>query len=390
MEDDRGIRGNDERERSIAARAKRGPKPTGRQKLLALALGTLCTLGVLETGVRVASDRLPKPLSNYLASCYENDAPTPLWDIDPRLDLRWPRAHVETVCALNGYRWHHRSDQLGFRNPTDQRRVDVAILGDSMVYGHGVEEPDTAVNRLRERLHLPVANLGVVAASPVDYLAYANHVVPRLRPRVAVVFVYRNDLVDLNRARTRDDIERFVATGRGRESLVLPPSYFRDARRIHDPVSPLVRFASHSRLFRLLRFHWLLNVLHTPVDFRRPFRAPKDDALGARYVRALLGATNDSLRRQGVRLVLAHMPNSRPRSWSPDVLADVAYRATRDSAAELGVPFFDPTRAFELPDRNPDVSSFLPGDFHLSARGNRRLAHELAAFLRREGLVPPR
>lgn len=389
MEEERGSRG-DERERSIARRSERAARPTWRQKLVAASLGTAVTIAMLELVLRLPNERMPLVLSNYLGSCYEDDVATPIWDIDPRLDLRWPRPHVDTVCELNHHRWHHRSDQLGFRNPVDQRHVDVAILGDSMVYGHGVEEPDTAASVLRGRLGLRVANLGVVAASPVDYLAYVNHVVPRLSPRVVVIFLYRNDLSDVNRARTRADMERFVVEGRGRESLVLPPAYFRDASRFREPTSAPVRFASHSRVFRFLRFHYLVHVVHAPMDFRRPFRARQDDVLAARYTRALLGAADDALRRQGCRLVLAHMPSGTARGTRPDARAEFLRERGRAFAEELGVPFFDPESAFRGADDRPDSSLFLGRDFHLSVRGHRRLAHALAAFLRREGLVPPR
>ena len=63
-------------------------------------------------------------------------------------------------CHWNGYSWRHRTDAWGGRNPETWSEVDVALLGDSMIYGHGVEEEQTTAHFLRERLGVKVSNLG--------------------------------------------------------------------------------------------------------------------------------------------------------------------------------------------------------------------------------------
>ena len=66
---------------------------------------------------------------------------------------------------FNGYRWLHKTDWNGFRNPIDRHRADIVLLGDSMIYGHGVDEPHTVRHELESIVGLPVYNMGMQGAS---------------------------------------------------------------------------------------------------------------------------------------------------------------------------------------------------------------------------------
>src|SRR5262249_49134847 len=160
----------------------------------AVALGLIAATSMVEIALRIPALPWPSELFNYVTSCYEMDSPAPIWYFDPRIALRWPKPHVETRCGTSRLFWNHRTDQLGIRNPEDWHAVDVALLGVSMVYGHGLDETETSAHHLRTRLGKRVANLGRVAGSPVDYLLQVQNVVPLLHARVVVVFLYRNDV----------------------------------------------------------------------------------------------------------------------------------------------------------------------------------------------------
>jgi hypothetical protein len=377
----------DESARAPAA----GVRPASRAWAMrgaAILLGFVFALTLVEAALRVP--RLPWPLQfyNYVTSCYESDSPSPIWYCDPRLEIRWPRPHVETRCGAYHRIWHHRSDQLGHRNPEDWSRVDVALLGDSMVYGQGVEESETAAHALRDRLGRRVANLGQTGACPVEYLMQVRSVVPDLHPRVVVVFLYRNDVQDVRRARTPEQLRRFIATGEGSEAEAHPAEFLRESEAAPAETSGAVRAASHSYAYRALRFGWLSYVTHAPIEtFRPDLKGERNDALGREYIRVAVGAMSASLRASGSTMVLAYMPTNAPAKSGAERMGRLMREEVDGLAAELRVPHFDGTDALSKADGTPDPDAYLPDDSHLSPSGHRRLAEALARFLTQEHLL---
>lgn len=58
---------------------------------------------------------------------------------DHRLQMNFMLPNHATTMYYNGYVWRHETDALGFRNKPLQVPTDVVLLGDSVVYGHGVD-----------------------------------------------------------------------------------------------------------------------------------------------------------------------------------------------------------------------------------------------------------
>lgn len=98
----------------------------------------------------------------------------------------------------------HRVNSLGLRGPerTVEKRggiTRVAVLGDSVVWGYGVEEKDTFVARLEKILDrrgrsYEVWNLGLQATNLYNHRARFARLAPRIRPDVTIVLVLYNDL----------------------------------------------------------------------------------------------------------------------------------------------------------------------------------------------------
>ena len=87
----------------------------------------------------------------------------------------------------------------------------MVLLGDSMIYGHGVEETSTVRHHLEQALGRPVANLGMQAAGiHQEYQVLKRFGVP-LAPRYVFLFFLVNDIFDLTVALTDQDMERFLA-----------------------------------------------------------------------------------------------------------------------------------------------------------------------------------
>ena len=101
-----------------------------------------------------------------------------------------------------------RTNALGFRGPAwDEAETAgraVLLLGDSQMFGYGVDEADALAARLSERLQRPVLNAAVPTWGPTEYARAAEDLVPRYRP-AHVVFVANlaNDWVEAHVPNTR-------------------------------------------------------------------------------------------------------------------------------------------------------------------------------------------
>ena len=348
----------------------------------ALAFGSALSVVLAEALLRSSFLPWPLALANYMASCYEADSPRAILYTDPRLRLRIERPTWDAACGFNRRTWRHHSDRLGARGEGDSDRADVVLLGDSMVYGQGVEETDTAAHALAGVLGKRVANLGTSGGSPVEYVWQAMNLVPEMRPKVAVVFLYRNDFGEILDERSAAELRTFVESGAGPEANVIPATHRFEGAPARG--SWLARAASSSFVFRAVRFCWLTRNGALRAPNRR--RHAVDLGLGTQYVHASMKRIRDFLAESGAKLVVAYMPADAVPNSGGERMGRRMRRVSAEVAMELGVPYFDPTGSVTLADGRPDPAAFLAGDWHLSPEGNLRIARALADFITRERL----
>jgi hypothetical protein len=110
----------------------------------------------------------------------------------PRLDVRYETEDFSTRVTTNsaGY----RDDEESLDNP------DLLILGDSFAFGWGVEDGETAEKRLEGLLPgLRILNMAVPGYGTLHhYLQLENFLATHSEaPREVVIFLYRNDIMDL-------------------------------------------------------------------------------------------------------------------------------------------------------------------------------------------------
>jgi hypothetical protein len=342
--------------------------------LLAIAL----TLGAVEVGFRLFTALFPHRLGNYLAFAYD-DRPHGIFRFNPEMNMLLMRPHYEREMYFNGYRWHHKTDWMGFRNPADRRSAEVVLLGDSMIYGHGVEETSTVRHHLEQALGRPVANLGMQAAGiHQEYQVLKRFGVP-LAPRDVFLFFLVNDIWDLTAALTDADMERFLALPV--EDHITP--YF-DRQ---PPYEPSMRLRDRWRelyVYRALELLWYQ--LERPLvrqaaaagsDWDQPlFRKDPRYALAMRvHLRALL-KIQDLARRHGFRFVHLFIATGEPGGEEP-----VYARMLAAFCREQGIVHYDlgEVMARERVDRSKLT---LRGDGHLSDLGGRWVARLLADYVR--------
>ena len=177
----------------------------------------------------------------------------------------------------------HHTDGYGFRNSWPwPERAEIVILGDSMVFGHGVAD-DLAWPAILAR-SLPqnrVINLGLLGAGPQQYLRVYETFGRKLQPKLLVVGVFlQNDFSD---AETFDTWEK---SGVGGNQMV-----FRDFGRpervslsLRHPITSLEAFFKW-RAYPLLRKSHIYNLLRVLVG-----RDRREQAITARNVRLADGS----------------------------------------------------------------------------------------------------
>ena len=135
-----------------------------RREIFTSAITVLLLLCLLEGYFRYYPHTLPYKLGNHLASGYHSNAFGILGSRNSS-GIRFMRPNYERQLYHNGYYWNHKTDSMGFRNPQERDRADVVLLGDSMIYGHGVEETSTVRHHLETLINRPVVNLGISGTS---------------------------------------------------------------------------------------------------------------------------------------------------------------------------------------------------------------------------------
>jgi hypothetical protein len=144
----------------------------------------------------------------------------------------------------NGHWWSHETNADGYRG---QRlvRADAVFLGDSMVYGHGVEADQAVPARFQARSGLRSANLGQQGACMVQQLLTFLETGVALRPRVVFVCTHPTDLEEVVRHYGAGELARFVS---GPPQEGSPRPWVQPEFRPRPPWDPVAFWSLHVAL----------------------------------------------------------------------------------------------------------------------------------------------
>ena len=168
-----------------------------------LAAGTLGAEGLLW----LAPGLLKGRLANQVLSGYHSERDG-IYVPDPYLG-RTLRPGIARPMYWNGHVWRHEANADGYRGPRLDR-ADAVFLGDSMIYGHGVEAAQTVPARFEAVSGLASANLGQQGTCPVQALELLRRKGLKLRPRYVFLCAHPTDVLDAPGAYDAGELARFV------------------------------------------------------------------------------------------------------------------------------------------------------------------------------------
>lgn len=338
---------------------------------LAFLAATAVALGGVELLLRAWPQLLGQAFANGVLSKY-TDGEGGIYYADRVAGMRFMIPNATTQMYANGYVWTHHTDALGFRNRKLSIPADVVLLGDSYIYGHGVDVESTVAAFLEGIAGMSVANLARQGDCPLQQAQLLAEFIPVFRPRCVVYCFFENDIADLYTYLDDAALQAFI--DRPLEDISYPhrldPS---EALRAHQERlrqrSVVSRLKQSSYVYRASRWlRWRLGLRQAQAAPRRPSLPDVADerSLAWRYTEKAILYMRAVAQRHGARFAIAPITPNTPRQG--EILRGIADRS--------GIDFID-TSAL----RGSDAALWLPGDGHFSPTGARRFAELIAAHL---------
>jgi hypothetical protein len=356
-----------------------------RQRLYAVFFVTLVFAGTVGSGellLLLFPGVLRGRVANYVFGGYHGERDG-IYRSDAHLGLALKPDFSRTLY-WNGRFWHHAANSDGYRGPS-LASADAVFLGDSMVYGHGVEADQTLSAQFETQTGMPSANLGLQGSSLVEAVILLREKGLSLSPRLVFACAHPNDADDALRLHENGELRRFVEE----------PGYLPLARpdlRAPRPPTLFDEWALHVALpLRIGRL--LVALAHPPQDFALASATPVD-APGDRYVpapavvEAPFHSADPGAARQ-TRLgwlaqtrAIAEIKRLAQGIGARVYVFDLGYprdfsRAVERAAQEAGVGY-SPAGREALAAALAGEAIYLPNDGHWTPLGCRRVAAALA------------
>ncbi|MCG8554418.1 MAG: hypothetical protein MJD61_03890 [Proteobacteria bacterium] len=344
------------------------------------------SLGVLEFTLFLIAPLLPNNISTALLSRYTTD-PDGMYRIDYPTGYRIMRPNQTIRAFWAGNSWQHATDPWGFRNPPDSKK-EIILLGDSMVYGHGVDELDTFSGILRHEYHHPVYNMGRQADC-----VYENYIslmlwIDEFKPRKVILFIFINDLHD-TMFHMNPHRQPFLPTPSQLSSIKSQIVSLRESPP-HPSLEERVEMTHMLRLINALQQRpqiaesfQLFPGLGTDNSEQIPYyvaAVARNEifAVTGNYYRTYVSHIAKLLRERGIQLYLVDL-DTRAALPRFAYAADRVSQLVRTMCLENRLLCYSARQALDA-----CRTCFLPQDGHFSREGNRRVAVMLDKALRHE------
>ena len=173
-----------------------------------LALSIVFGILLLEAALRLAPGVIKGELANYTHGGYHYRTGGIYFHDAHQAHVIRPG--VGRSMYWNGHRWRHDANDAGFRGPMLEQ-AQCVFLGDSMIYGHGVDNDQTVSAQFQSLTGRGSANLGVQGYCAIQHAMQFERLGVQLRPRYVVLCSHPNDLADALSYYPPSDLSRYLA-----------------------------------------------------------------------------------------------------------------------------------------------------------------------------------
>jgi hypothetical protein len=285
------------------------------------------------------------------------------------------RPSVHRRLYWNGHWWSHTANEDGYRGPRVST-ADAVFLGDSMVYGHGVDDDRTLAAYFSAVTGLAAANLGQQGTCQLQSLLTWRAVGRALRPRYVFASVHFTDLAEIDILYEPEEQRRFreetgylplaVVSYRPRpwwDPIAFWSTHLAAPLRVSGILGTLVQAARAGKLRHATRDEDAAWSLPTEENLSRPFPT---DGPGWATERHALARLQQECTEAGARLVLFDI--GYPRAFTAEV---------ESIAGQIGADY-SPAGRVVLARGQGGEDVYLKNDGHWTPLGNDLMARELA------------
>lgn len=304
---------------------------------------------------------------------------------DPEIGMVAHRnAHTHRVYPAIADRGHFEfdvyTDDRGARVDTAGQKspphVDIVSLGDSFAWAYGLQNPDSYTSVAGRELKASVSNLALAAygtTQSLQVLRRNRDLAPKLVIYGAIAHHYWRNISPCAPSYYEFCLDvSHVAWDEQGKPYIAPP-FSNGVRRLEthmtrdftNPVSWLVH--GGDVIFGRAYQGWA--EAHEPDD------AKKDEAMAF-----LLREMHRTTQEMGAQLLVVFLTTN--YYGPPESLPGVV------KALGAGAHYVDTTEAFRRNKANGGPNPYIVGDGHPNAVGHALIAGEIAAYVRREGLLP--
>jgi hypothetical protein len=300
-----------------------------------------------------------------------------IYYVDPALHMNFMLPNFRTDMYYNGYHWTHQTDAHGFRNAVTRSHADALLLGDSNIYGQGVDFEQTVGYFLERATGLTVVNLARQGDASFQQAYLLHEYIGQFSPRLVFYFFCENDIRDVYFYLSDDELRRFIKTPIS--DISYPPRTNPvDAIRWRDADNDVARHTGsfvdqvvqHSYIVAVWK--WVRSLRNEKELAERMADSKHDimnpDSLGWQYTKHAISFMRRIARLHGAEFVVVPVPAANKR------LTAILERFARGQ----GIPFV----STDIMDRdNPATREwYLAEDFHFSGLGAKTIAGLVAKY----------
>ena len=288
---------------------------------------------------------------------------------DPNLKMVFYHENVHVTRYMNGYTWDHQTDARGFRNPSGTTGSDMVLVGDSFVYGTGLDQGGTFAQLLREKGY-DVYNLALIGDNPYSEMYRLSQYGLPLKPKHVLYFYYQNDQFELSwNLLSEEEMRTFIDQPFEEVSFERRP----ERPQSTGPASWIERMLEKTYVGKYL----VSTAVWKIEDGKKQFRF--DRGLNWAYLQKAILYMDNLSRKNGATFVIVPIILDDPCRISgksvPCTDGRIFERAAlKEFARENDIPFLD-TRKM-----NND-GYYLVGDGHFNQEGHEKMAELLDAHL---------